>query len=67
MAHRSRPHVEGINGVIAVPIMVLIMVIGGKRKIMGEFAIRGWLKALGWCATTVMGLVVVTMFATWGH
>lgn len=56
-----------INGVIAVPIMVLIMVIGGKRKIMGEFAIRGWLKALGWCATTVMGLVVVTMFATWGH
>ena len=54
-----------INGVAAVPIMVLIMLMASGRKVMGEFALRPWLKALGWIATAVMAAAAVGMIATW--
>ena len=53
-----------INGVIAVPIMVVMMRLGADRKIMGKFAIGVRLRSLGWAATVVMGLTVAAMFAT---
>ena len=53
-----------INGVIAVPIMVVMMRLGADRKIMGKFAIGARLRRLGWAATVVMGLTVAAMFAT---
>ncbi len=39
-------------------------VAGSSAKVMGEFAITGWIKALGWIATAVMGVAVAAMFAT---
>jgi Mn2+/Fe2+ NRAMP family transporter len=54
-----------VNGVAAVPIMVMIMLMASRREVMGEFALKPWLKALGWAATAVMTAAAVGMFATW--
>lgn len=56
-----------INGVIAVPIMVVIMLMSARRDVMGQFVIERWLKAVGWIATGVMALAVLMMLATWGR
>ncbi len=53
-----------INGVIAVPIMIVMMLIATRVKVMGRFVIERRLKFLGWLATAAMALVVVTMLAT---
>jgi len=54
-----------VNGVAAVPIMVLIMHMASRREVMGECALKPWLKVLGWIATAVMAAAAVGMFATW--
>jgi Mn2+/Fe2+ NRAMP family transporter len=54
-----------VNGVAAVPIMVLIMHMASRREVMGDFALKPWLKTLGWLATAVMTAAAVGMFATW--
>ena len=53
-----------INGVIAVPIMVVMMLLADDPKVMGPFAVTRRLKALGWLATWTMAAAVVAMFAT---
>jgi NRAMP (natural resistance-associated macrophage protein)-like metal ion transporter len=55
-----------INGVAAVPIMMMIMVLASRRNVMGRFALGPWLKGLGWIATAVMAAAAVGMIATWG-
>jgi len=54
-----------INGVIAVPIMVVIMFMAARTDVMGHFVINLRLRILGWLATTVMAIAVLTMFVTW--
>jgi Mn2+/Fe2+ NRAMP family transporter len=54
-----------VNGVAAVPIMAMIMVMASRPKVMGDFALHRWLKGLGWIATAVMAAAAVGMFATW--
>ena len=53
-----------INGVIALPIMVVMMLLGSNERVMGRFTIGKRLRWLGWLATVVMGAAVVAMFAT---
>ncbi len=53
-----------VNGVIAVPIMVVMMLLCAKPAVMGQFTARRRLRALGWLSTGVMGAAVVAMFAT---
>jgi Mn2+/Fe2+ NRAMP family transporter len=55
-----------INGVIAVPIMVVMMLMAVRPDVMGQFVITRRLKYLGWLATGVMALAVLAMFVTWG-
>ena len=55
-----------INGVAAVPIMVMIMLIASRRRVMGEFTLTPWLTTLGWLASAVIAAAAVGMFATWG-
>src|SRR5919108_128322 len=50
-----------VNGVIAVPIMGVMMLLAAKRAVMGPFVVSGRLKALGWLATAVMAAAVVAM------
>ena len=56
-----------INGVVAVPVMVVIMLLAANRKVMGDFDIPVLLKTIGWIATGGMFLVAVAMFATLRH
>ena len=53
-----------INGVIAVPIMAIMMLLASREDIMGKFVIRPRLRRLGWVATAVMAVTVAGMFAT---
>ncbi len=55
-----------INGVVAVPLMVLIMTMASRKKVMGEFKVHRGLRTLGWIATVVMSVAAVGMFATLG-
>ena len=54
-----------VNGVIAVPIMVVMMLLADDAKVMGRFIVTRRLKALGWLATGTMAAAVAAMFATW--
>ena len=53
-----------VNGVAAVPIMVLLMIMTARRQVMGEFTIGYGLKALGWAATLAMVASVIGMVVT---
>ncbi|HWJ94552.1 MAG TPA: divalent metal cation transporter [Telluria sp.] len=53
-----------INGVIAVPIMAVMMMLAQNRKIMGKFTLTPRHKALGWMGVAVMAVAVVAMFVT---
>jgi Mn2+/Fe2+ NRAMP family transporter len=54
-----------VNGVAAVPIMAMIMLMASRRKVMGNFVLGPWLKALGWTATVAMAAAAAGMIATW--
>ena len=51
-----------LNGVVAVPIMAVMMLIASSGSIMGRFPIRPLVAMLGWIATALMGLTVVALF-----
>ena len=53
-----------INGVIAVPLMAMIMLMAMRKPIMGAFTLPRPLWATGWLCTGVMAAAVATMFAT---
>ena len=55
-----------INGVISVPIMLIMMLMASRTAVMGAFVISKKLKWLGWLATLIMAVAVVAMFATFG-
>ena len=55
-----------INGVTAVPLMVVMMLMGSRRKVMGKFTMPWPLRIFGWLATAAMATAAVVMFATWG-
>ena len=52
------------NGVIALPIMSVMMLLASRPKVMGAHVIGPCLRLAGWSATGVMALVVVAMLAT---
>ncbi len=53
-----------VNGIIAVPVMAVMMLAASRSDIMGAFAVRGPLRLLGWIATACMLLAVLAMFGT---
>lgn len=53
-----------VNGVLAVPVMVLLMIVARRKDVMGRFAIAGPLYWLGWLSTAAMGLSVIGMLAS---
>ncbi|HWN55014.1 MAG TPA: divalent metal cation transporter [Methylomirabilota bacterium] len=55
-----------LNGLLAPPLMVLVMMVGSNRKIMGEHVNGLWLKLLGWTATALMTIGAIAFFATLG-
>jgi len=54
-----------INGVIAVPLMAMIMIMAMQKRVMGSFTLPRPLWAMGWLCTAAMAIAVVIMFVTW--
>jgi len=54
-----------VNGVVAVPLMVIIMRMAVRRDVMGLFVLPRSLRTMGWVSTATMAAAVVAMFATW--
>lgn len=50
-----------INGVLAAPVMVMLMLLARSRKVMGDLAVRGRLYWLGWASTAAMALCTIGM------
>jgi NRAMP (natural resistance-associated macrophage protein)-like metal ion transporter len=53
-----------INGVVAVPVMAIMMLITANTKIMKRFTLPTPLRILGWVATGVMGAAAIGMVLT---
>lgn len=53
-----------INGIISVPVMIIMMLMTSNAKVMGQFVIAGPLRIVGWIATLVMTLAVAGMAVT---
>jgi Mn2+/Fe2+ NRAMP family transporter len=51
-----------INGVVAVPLMVVIIVLVSKKSVMGKYTANRKIVILAWIATLVMGAAAVRMF-----
>ncbi len=56
-----------INGVISIPIMVVMMLMAARADIMGQFVISRRLKTVGWVCTAVMAIAVIAMFWSLGQ
>jgi NRAMP (natural resistance-associated macrophage protein)-like metal ion transporter len=54
-----------INGVVAVPVMALMMHLSSHRAAMGDFQLHPGLKITGWIATAVMAAAAIGLFLTW--
>ena len=50
-----------INGIVAVPVMAVMMILSTKTAIMGRFTVRGPLRFFGWLATAAMAAAVAAM------
>ena len=53
-----------INGILAPPLLVLIMLVANNKKVMGTRANGRAVNALGWVATVAMTLAAMGLFAT---
>jgi Mn2+/Fe2+ NRAMP family transporter len=51
-----------INGIVAVPLMVVIILLASRKSVMGVFTAGRSIIILGWIATAVMGAAAVRMF-----
>ena len=52
-----------INGVVAVPLMAIIILLASRKSVMGPFTTSKPIAALGWIATTLMGAAALRMMA----
>ena len=50
-----------VNGVVAVPIMVAMMLLANKPQVMGPLPVRRKTRALGWGAVALMSAAVFMM------
>ena len=51
-----------VNGLVAVPVMVVIMLLARKHSVMGRFTLSRWHARFGWGATALMAVASAVMF-----
>ena len=51
-----------INGVVAVPLVIVIVLLASRKSVMGQFTASRTLVVLGWITAVVMGLAAIGMF-----
>jgi len=54
-----------LNGLVAAPLMAVIMTMASSPKVMGKFIIPVYLRWVGWLATGVMTCVCLGVFIAW--
>jgi Mn2+/Fe2+ NRAMP family transporter len=54
-----------INGVVAIPVLVAIVMIANDKKILGLWINRKISNIIGWSTIVMMGISVVIMFLSW--
>lgn len=55
-----------VNGVVAPPVMIMMMLMATNPTVMKQFTISRRLRILGWLATAVMLIATVGLLTTWG-
>jgi Mn2+/Fe2+ NRAMP family transporter len=53
-----------INGVVSVPLMVILMLMSANRAVIGKFVLPTYLRIVGWIATAIMFLASAGFLAT---
>jgi NRAMP (natural resistance-associated macrophage protein)-like metal ion transporter len=56
-----------LNGVVAVPVMGIMMLLSRRRDVMGRFVVKGPLAWLGWLTTALMAAAVIAMAVAAGR
>ena len=51
-----------INGIVAVPLMALIIILASKKSVMGDYTASRPIVIMGWIATAIMGAAALGMF-----
>jgi NRAMP (natural resistance-associated macrophage protein)-like metal ion transporter len=54
-----------LNGLVAAPLMAVIMLMASSKKVMGRFKVPKYLLWTGWIATATMACVGAGVFLTW--
>ena len=54
-----------LNGIVAAPLMGVIVMMASSKSVMGKFAIPAYLRWVGWLATAIMFCVCFGVFYTW--
>lgn len=58
-------YVAAINGILAPPLLVLLLFVSNNRAVMGE-RVNGWgLNLLGWAAAALMSIAALALVVTW--
>ena len=52
-----------VNGVLAAPLMAVMMMIGMNKRIMGRLTLPRSMQIVGWLATIVMALAAIAFFS----
>ena len=55
-----------VNGIVAAPFLVVVMLVSSDRQIMGENVNGKVARAIGWTATALMAAGAIALFATGG-
>ena len=53
-----------INGVMAAPVIVVMMNLASDRRVMARFTLSPWLSIVGWITAGVMAVCVIGLFGT---
>jgi Mn2+/Fe2+ NRAMP family transporter len=53
-----------VNGLVAVPVMTMLMLLASNARALGPFAVRGTVRLVGWLATVLMLVAVLLMLYT---
>jgi NRAMP (natural resistance-associated macrophage protein)-like metal ion transporter len=56
-----------LNGFLAPPLLVLVMLVANDRRVMGRRTNGRWLNVLGWGTVLVMCAAAIGLVATWGQ
>ena len=56
-----------LNGLLAPPLLVLIMLVANSKRVMGKHTNSRWINVLGWGATGAMFAAAAGLLVTWGQ